>query len=474
MMNGRRMATVLSATPLRKRIVVLSSCVASVAILTIGERYVGPKAGLGGLFLFPLFVAATYLPRIGVLAFAIAIAGAREYFDTNPWEPSGPVRLTVSLVVFTAGGLLAAEFIRNRRLSMELVRKTREEEQLRLEAATEMRALVESSPAAFLVVDSDGTIAKANEAAHRLLGFDSDSLESDSVEKYIPVLATLVRSREAARLRATFVEARGRRLDGQDIYIHAWVSGFPTASGSRISAVLLDVTDQIRDREESGLRQLLTNSRIIAGAVSHELRNLAAAASVLHLNLQKIPDIQESADYQALGTVIESVHRLASTELSNSSEEIREEALEIPALLRELRTMVTPKFADAGVRLEWEIAADIPVIRANRSALLQVLLNLAQNSCDVLQGRADGRLLIAAYTLSETVLIRLSDNGPGISQAERLFQPFQTGASSTGLGLFVSRAVIRTYGGDLHHTQRPGECSFIIELPLEAVRNARP
>ena len=51
-------------------------------------------------------------------------------------------------------------------------------------------------------------------------------------------------------------------------------------------------------------------------------------------------------------------------------------------------------------------------------------------------------------------------------------QPFQPGASSTGLGLFVSRAIIRTFGGELHQTQQPGECSFIVELP-GAVVNQR-
>jgi C4-dicarboxylate-specific signal transduction histidine kinase len=67
--------------------------------------------------------------------------------------------------------------------------------------------------------------------------------------------------------------------------------------------------------------------------------------------------------------------------------------------------------------------------------------------------------------LEGAVVIRISDNGPGIAAADRLFQPFQAGASSTGLGLFVSRAIIRTFGGELHQTQQMGECSFIVELP---------
>jgi len=82
-----------------------------------------------------------------------------------------------------------------------------------------------------------------------------------------------------------------------------------------------------------------------------------------------------------------------------------------------------------------------------------------------LRDTSNGRILVTAYALDSSVVIRISDNGPGISSAERLFQPFQPGASSTGLGLFVSRAIIRTFGGELHHLQPVGECSFVIEIP---------
>jgi C4-dicarboxylate-specific signal transduction histidine kinase len=88
-----------------------------------------------------------------------------------------------------------------------------------------------------------------------------------------------------------------------------------------------------------------------------------------------------------------------------------------------------------------------------------------KNSRAALQGTPHGRVRVVAYFLDGSVVIRISDNGPGITSAERLFQPFQPGASSAGLGLFVSRAIIRTFGGELHHLQPAGECSFIIELP---------
>ena len=74
-----------------------------------------------------------------------------------------------------------------------------------------------------------------------------------------------------------------------------------TPPGRRLAVVLSDATELIRDREESGLKQLLTNSRIVAGAVSHELRNLAAAGSVVYHNLRQHPNSGESKDTRRWG-----------------------------------------------------------------------------------------------------------------------------------------------------------------------------
>src|SRR5205085_1642975 len=117
----------------------------------------------------------------------------------------------------------------------------------------------------------------ANAAACRLLGFTTDSPEGDPIERYIPVLARLLQSAHVQHLLQTKVEASGRRKTGETFLSQAWVSSYDHATGPRLAVVLSDATELIRDREESGLKQLLTNSRIVAGAVSHELRNLAAA-----------------------------------------------------------------------------------------------------------------------------------------------------------------------------------------------------
>jgi two-component system, LuxR family, sensor kinase FixL len=447
-----------------ERFIVLGSCILAIAGLTVGGRFMGREVPLGGFYLLPLAVAAAFMSRWAIFCLAIATALISEYYGPYPWGPDSLQRLALAIAAFTGGGLFAGELARNRRITIALLRKTQDEARVRLDAVTEMRALLESSPVGLITVDSDGKIGMANAAASRLLGFISGSPEGDPIEDYIPVLARLRRSPQALNLMQTKVEASGRRCTGETFLSQAWVTSYDETAGRRLAVVLSDATELIRDREESGLKQLLTNSRIVAGAVSHELRNLAAAGSVVYHNLRQHNNSGESKDFQALGTVLESILRLSSTDLADASEEVLE-GVQVGDLLQELRAIISPSLEAAGISSDWEVEESLPPIRVNRSGLLQVFLNLTKNSRGALQDVPNARIRVTAYSLDSSVVIRISDNGPGISSAERLFQPFQPGASSTGLGLFVSRAIIRTFGGELHHLQPAGECSFVIEIP---------
>lgn len=428
------------------------------------EHWLGPAFPLGGLYLAPLAVAAAFLPRWPTFALAIATAVLREVYGATHWDSQSIGRLAVSLVAFSGGALFSGELVRNRRMAGMILEKTEREMLLRTNAESEARALVEGSPVGVLVVRPDGIIAMANTAACRLLGFEEGSPEGDPVGKYIPLIDRLLQSKQMASLSRTMMEASGKRRTGESFISNAWVSSYSGSDGPRLTVVLSDVTEQIRDREEHGLRQLLSNSRIVAGAVSHELRNLAAAAAVLYLNSSNVPGLAGHPDYQALGTVIDSIVKLSSTELIDAEGHVLE-GVDIGDLLQEVRTIVASSLKESGVAAQWEIAASLPSVRASRTGLLQVFLNLIKNSSRVLEGRPNARIRVSAYAMAELAVVRISDNGPGISSPEHLFQPFQPGATSTGLGLFVSRAIVRTIGGELHHTQRPGECCFVVELP---------
>jgi len=252
-----------------QRTIVLSSCLLAIMAITIAERFTGKVVPLGGFYLLPLVVASAFVSRWSIFLLAIATALAGEYFGPFEWGPESLRRLAPAIAAFTGGGLFAGELARNRRIASALLQKTRQEARVRLNAVTEMRALLESSPVGLITVDHQGKISMANAAACRLLGFTSGSPEGDPIESYIPVLARLLQSPQVVNLMQTKVEASGRRRTGETFLSQAWVSSYEDASGPRLAVVLSDATELIRDREERGLKQLLTNSRIVAGAVAH-------------------------------------------------------------------------------------------------------------------------------------------------------------------------------------------------------------
>ena len=63
--------------------------------------------------------------------------------------------------------------------------------------------------------------------------------------------------------------------------------------------------------------------------------------------------------------------------------------------------------------------------------------------------------------------VRFVDSGPGILEPERLFEPFQSGGDGAGIGLYVSRAVVRSYGGDLRFEPQPAGACFCVEIPCQ-------
>jgi C4-dicarboxylate-specific signal transduction histidine kinase len=116
------------------------------------------------------------------------------------------------------------------------------------------------------------------------------------------------------------------------------------------------------------------------------------------------------------------------------------------------------------------VPEELPPVWADRHSLLQVLLNLIKNSQRALDDAADKRIDITVSANDHAVLLRVTDSGPGISSTEKLFQPFQHGAQSTGLGLFLSRAFVRSFHGELRHDPTVAGCSFVIELAVAGPR----
>jgi len=319
---------------------------------------------------------------------------------------------------------------------------------------------------AILIAGADHLILRANLAAHRLFGVPAGQLAGRNIRRYVPALGRVLLAGDTPQTFRTEMQCRGTRDDGHVFLADVFFSTYSTGPGPRLAALVVDASEGMREREETSLEQLLAGSRILVGAVSHEVRNVCGAIGVVYENLARQPSLRENKDFEALGSLVETLNKIASVELKQSRRESEIGGIDLFETLDDLRIVLEPYCQEAGIEVAWHIPRELPPVWADRHSLLQVLLNLTKNSERALESAPVKRIDIAASVKDEIVSVRVSDSGPGISATDKLFQPFQKGADSTGLGLYLSRAFVRSFHGELRHDPAVPGCSFVIELAV--------
>ncbi len=445
-----------------KLLLIAGAMILAVALV---DWYVELNVAFGFLYLFPMLIVGSCLPRwqLGLLAGLCTFLAER--FAPFRWDSAAGVpRDIFMLAAYFGAGLFAYESARNRRLSEQHVREVEQESLLRRDAEQQLQALIESSPAAILTVDSTGAILMANQAAHRLLGFDPPELVGNSIYAFVPSLARVPPADESTPSFRTVMQCSGHRRDGDVFLADVWFSTYRTSGGPRLAAMLVDGSENLRDKEESGFHHLLMASRLAVGAVSHEVRNVCGAISVVYENLSRRPELMQSEDFRALGDLVEGLGKIATFELQQSARAEEPATADLGSVLDELRIVTDLPLREAGVAVRWDVAESLPRVWAEHHNLLQVLLNLTKNSQRAMENEERKQLTVSASLEDGRVMVRVSDTGHGISDPEHLFQPFQEGAESTGLGLYLSRAMVRTFNGDLRYEPTPAGCCFALDL----------
>jgi two-component system sensor kinase FixL len=329
----------------------------------------------------------------------------------------------------------------------------------------QLEHLIETSPVAIVSADGDGCILLANEAAHRLFTMAEDC-RGTSIGKLLPAFNVIPGRRDAAQGFRTLMQCKGHRGDGSIFIADVWFSTYTTSLGPRISTMIVDSSEDFRDREEEGLHQLLSGSRIVAAAFSHEVRNVCGAIAMVHQNLVRCEDMQHNRDFEALGTLVLALEKIASIELGEAPEVAV--SVRLNSFIEELRIVVEPTLKEAEIELCWEIPESLPAVWADRHSLMQVFLNLVRNSVRALASHADPKLVLRVTETSQSVSVAVIDNGEGVSHPELLFRPFQPHSKGTGLGLCVSRALMRTLHGDLTYQPSAAGATFVVTLARSA------
>jgi len=447
-----------------RRTIVLESGILIAAIALLDWRIVG-EIPLGILYLLPMLMLGGALDAWQLGAAAVVCTSLAEIFDDLPWNlRAGTVRDILYFVAFLGAGLFVREVSRNRQTVSQHIAEIELQSEARRAAEEQLRVLVETSPAAIVLADANGTVLMANEAAHRMLGVASAELPGRIIHRYLPSLRNLSGAVATHQSFRTVMQARGQRDDGESFLADISFSTYRTGAGLRLAAMVVDSSEDLRSHEVSGLHQLLAGSRIAIGAVSHEIRNVCGAIAAVHQNLARDHALVNSKDFEALSHLVAGLERIAKFNLQQSITDPEE--LDLQALLDELRIVIAPSLHDEGIASHWDCEPDLSAVWADRSSLMQVFLNLLTNSIRVLSRCENPLLSVTAKRAGDQVRVEVSDNGGGVEHPEQLFRPFQDGAESTGLGLYLSRAFLRSFGGELRYLAIAGGACFTVTLNL--------
>jgi len=445
-----------------KRTVLLRAGLLIAAIALLDWLVVG-EIPLGFLYLVPMLMVGSILDQWQIGAIAAVCTFLAEAFSDLTWTPrTGVSRDVLFFVAFFGVGSFVREVSRNRKVTLEHLHEIEMQSDARREAEEQLRMLIESSPAAILTADANGRVLMANEAAHRMLDVPEGSLPGRVLHRYLPALQNVSMRDTSQQLLCAVMQARGLREDGESFLADICFSTYRTDAGMRLTAMVLDASEDFRSHEVSGLHQLLVGSRIAITAVSHEVRNVCAAIAVAHQNLANGGLLKGNRDFEALSSLVLSLERVASVNLRQTVTHATE--VDLAVLLDELKIVMVPSLQEEEIVTRWKVDSTLPIVWADRPSLMQVFLNLITNSARALSKRGVRELSITAWSDNTKVVVEFSDTGGGVAHPEHLFRPFQAGAEATGLGLYLSRAFLRSFGGELRYQPIPDGACFIVEL----------
>ena len=256
--------------------------VAGILILGIAlvDWLTKPYWSLDFLYLFPVMLAAGFLPRWGLALLGIVCAILSEAFSAL--DPSEAMfRLCFVSLALVGSGLLVSELVNNRRLN--------------LEAQDRLRILVETSPAAIVTINDRGLIELANAAAHKLVAPRDNHLIGYPIAAFFPELHHALRRDEGPQFRAS-MQCRGHRDNGESFVADVWFSTYKDGANPKLAAIIGEITEEAPAPDPELLERALLTDRetevmrlLVQGLTNKEIAvHLEASESTVKNILQQL------------------------------------------------------------------------------------------------------------------------------------------------------------------------------------------
>jgi predicted ATPase/C4-dicarboxylate-specific signal transduction histidine kinase len=244
------------------------------------------------------------------------------------------------------------------------------------------------------------------------------------------------------------------------------------------NARLLEETRRAYQRLQDNQEHMLQMEKLSAlgtlvGGVAHEINNpLMGVMNFVEFAAERIDD---SKSKEILVQALQQIYRIKKI-VSNMLVFVRGNAAEagncqVPEVIRQSLLLLEGDLRKFDIRVQIDVADNLPAIRCSSDSLQQILINLIINARDALANTQEPVIKIEAKSVAGVLELTVSDNGPGVSQEiqSKIFDPFFTTkppGKGTGLGLSVTRRLVQDIGGSIHVESLLGHgCCMRLKFP---------
>jgi two-component system NtrC family sensor kinase len=340
--------------------------------------------------------------------------------------------------------------------------------------------ILNATQSMILVLDTAGLISYANRRCYEI-GYKQeqmigrrlvDLVDAAERKEFEAALDTTAHGQQVENL-----ELRARRSDGTAGHFSISLSPMRDEQNTvnSVVVVMTDITDAaLLQAKLAHSERMATLGRLVSG-VAHEVNNpLAAILGFTDLLLEN-PEVPANAreDLQIILQETQRTKDIVQDLLSFARQRaVKRELVNIVAILKQTTKLRSYDLQSHGVEVVEEYDENLPAVMGDAQQLQQVFLNILNNAYDAIEesGRT-GKIFLKTTAAGGSVEISLADNGTGIVDVERIFDPFyttkQTG-KGTGLGLSICYGIVRAHGGEIqcsNNTDGVGS-TFSIRIPV--------
>ena len=335
-----------------------------------------------------------------------------------------------------------------------------------------------------IVIDSDGVVQYANDAALGLIGLKGNDIGVTRLWKMVPDLAksidleTVTGEKKSAPVLSREIELNypdHRVVRLYMVPIDAQV-GHDDSGGYVI--VLSDVTEERVSMEERLESERIDSIVRLAAGVAHELGNPLNSLTI-HLQLieRKLKKLAKQPDATKLTESLQvcqgEVERLDGI-ITHFLKAIRPQKLELNeldllGLVEDVLRVQEAELSNRKLEVKVEVSDDLPIILGDRNQIKQAFFNLIKNAMEAMQ--PSGSLRILARCDDDYVYLQFVDNGSGISEEDlsKVFQAYYTTKEEGhGLGMMIVERIMREHGGHINiESRKEAGTAITLQFPQQ-------